>query len=183
MLRRSHFRTNRCDTVNQGFAGYRKIEDFGGVGRWRVVILPPRRDAGRPRPDRPQRDAALAAVKAWPGNAGAPPGRHDGQPLMAGCARRHRAIAGRDEETGFWVEQRNLLPPPRRGQHMAPAAPARCEDQATSKSDRHHRALSLVRTATFGYRHRGPGCHRHRSWLHERGDGCGFAPFAFRPPI
>src|SRR5258708_23927853 len=55
----------------------------------------------RRRPDHPQRDTVLAAVKAWPG------GGRDRRPggataiLDGVCARRHPARAGRDEETAL----------------------------------------------------------------------------------
>jgi hypothetical protein len=56
-----------------------------------------RRDRGSP--DHPKRDTVLAAVKAWPGGAGARRTVGATAILDGGCARRHWARAGRDEET------------------------------------------------------------------------------------
>jgi hypothetical protein len=50
-------------------------------------------------PDHPQRDAVLAAVKAWPVEGGACVTLAATAILDGVCARRHRAGAGRDEET------------------------------------------------------------------------------------
>ena len=60
-----------------------------------------------PSPDRGQRDAVLATVKAPPGNGRACGERVATVGLDGVCARRLGARAGRDGETGFQVEQRN----------------------------------------------------------------------------
>jgi hypothetical protein len=49
----------------------------------------------------------LAAVKAWPRNIRDCRTRLATASLDRGSTRGHRKIAGRDEETGFQVEQRN----------------------------------------------------------------------------
>lgn len=67
-------------------------------------------DSGLPsdrHPDRIERAGVLGAVKVWPGN-----GRAHGKVgrtanLDSSCARRLCNTAGRGEETGFQVEQRN----------------------------------------------------------------------------
>ncbi|WP_212481651.1 hypothetical protein, partial [Bradyrhizobium liaoningense] len=58
-------------------------------------------------PDRTHRAGVLEAVKVWPRKSEA--SRKVGPPanLDSPCARRPGAAAGRDEETGFQIEQRN----------------------------------------------------------------------------
>src|SRR5579883_353301 len=52
-------------------------------------------------PDLRKRDTVLAAVKAWPVEGGACGKRSATASLDCGCARRHWATAGRDEETAL----------------------------------------------------------------------------------
>jgi len=69
-----------------------------------------RRRARNPqRPDRPQCDAVLATVKAWPGDSRRSRRCTATASLDGGCARRPGNSTGRDEETGSQVEQRNWL--------------------------------------------------------------------------
>ena len=55
----------------------------------------------RRRPDRTQRDTVLAAVKAWPGERTVRGIGTATAILDGGCARRHSAREGRDEETAL----------------------------------------------------------------------------------
>src|SRR5580692_7999104 len=64
--------------------------------------LHPPRGGDRQRPDRPQRDAVLATVKAWPTDAEARRRPFAATASPDGvCARRHPKTAGRDEETAL----------------------------------------------------------------------------------
>jgi hypothetical protein len=56
------------------------------------------------RPDLTERAVVLEAVKVWPGKGEAVGATAN---LDSSCARRPGAAAGRDEETGFQIEQRN----------------------------------------------------------------------------
>src|ERR1022692_688018 len=58
-------------------------------------------------PDRSKRAIVLEAVKVWPGNGGACRKVGATANLDSSCARRRKQSAGRDEETGFQIEQRN----------------------------------------------------------------------------
>ena len=57
--------------------------------------------------DRTKRAVELGAVKVWSGKAGECREIEATANLDSSCARRLCAVAGRDEETGFHVEQRN----------------------------------------------------------------------------
>jgi hypothetical protein len=52
-------------------------------------------------PDQDQRDTVLATVKAWPGDDRVRGTCTATAILDGGCARRHSAMAGRDEETAL----------------------------------------------------------------------------------
>jgi hypothetical protein len=58
-------------------------------------------------PDRTKRAVVLEAVKVWPGKGGVCRKVVATANLDSSCARRLRNTAGRGEETGFQVEQRN----------------------------------------------------------------------------
>src|SRR5712672_775165 len=58
-------------------------------------------------PDRTKRAVVLETVKVWPGNGGACRKVGAAANLDSSCARRRQRTAGRDEETGFEIEQRN----------------------------------------------------------------------------
>jgi hypothetical protein len=58
-------------------------------------------------PDRIKRAVVLGAVKVWPGKDGACGKVGATANLDSSCARRPERSAGRDEETGFAIEQRN----------------------------------------------------------------------------
>ena len=58
-------------------------------------------------PDRTKRAVVLEAVKVWPGKLGACRKVGAAANLDSSCARRRQRTAGRDEETGFEIEQRN----------------------------------------------------------------------------
>jgi hypothetical protein len=58
-------------------------------------------------PDRTERAVVLEAVKVWPGQGEACRKVGATANLDSFCARRPDAAAGRDEETGFQIEQRN----------------------------------------------------------------------------
>jgi hypothetical protein len=58
-------------------------------------------------PDRTKRAVVLEAVKVWPGKLGACRKVGAAANLDGSCARRRQRTAGRDEETGFEIEQRN----------------------------------------------------------------------------
>src|SRR6267142_5662711 len=58
-------------------------------------------------PDRTKRAVVLEAVKVWPGKGGACHEVGATANLDSSCARRLCNTAGRGEETGFQVEQRN----------------------------------------------------------------------------
>jgi hypothetical protein len=58
-------------------------------------------------PDRTKRAVVLEAVKVWPGKLGACRKVDAAANLDSSCARRRQRTAGRDEETGFEIEQRN----------------------------------------------------------------------------
>ena len=59
------------------------------------------------RPDRIKRAVVLEAVKVWPGNGGACRKIRATANLDSFCARQRKRSAGRDEETGSQIEQRN----------------------------------------------------------------------------
>ena len=59
-------------------------------------------------PDRTERAIVLEAVKVWPGQGEACRKLGATANLDSSCARRPGAAAGRNEETGFQIEQRNL---------------------------------------------------------------------------
>ncbi len=63
--------------------------------------------AGDRHPDRTQRAVVLEAVKVWPGKLGACRKVGATANLDSFRARRRQRAAGRDEETGFEIEQRN----------------------------------------------------------------------------
>jgi hypothetical protein len=65
----------------------------------RNAALPRAATSNRRGPDPPQRDTVLAAVKAWPTEPGVCAFDGATASLDGGCARRHGATAGRDEET------------------------------------------------------------------------------------
>jgi hypothetical protein len=58
-------------------------------------------------PDCTKRAVVLEAVKMWPGNGGACRKVGATANLDSSCARRRQRTMGRDEETGFEIEQRN----------------------------------------------------------------------------
>jgi hypothetical protein len=58
-------------------------------------------------PDRTQRAVVLELSKVWPGKGGACSQSGVTANLDSSCARRPERTAGRDEETGFEIEQRN----------------------------------------------------------------------------
>src|ERR1700730_6474000 len=58
-------------------------------------------------PDRTKRAVVLEAVKVWPGKLGACRKLGAAAKLDSSCPRRRPPTAGRDEETGFEIEQRN----------------------------------------------------------------------------
>jgi hypothetical protein len=58
-------------------------------------------------PDRTKRAVVLEAVKVWPGKLGVCRKVGVTANLDSFCARRRQRTAGRDEETGFEIEQRN----------------------------------------------------------------------------
>ena len=58
-------------------------------------------------PDRTKRAVVLEAVKVWPGNGGACRKVGATANLDSFCARQRKRSAGRDEETGSQIEQRN----------------------------------------------------------------------------
>src|SRR5262249_11719226 len=68
-------------------------------------------------PDRTERAVVLEAVKVWPGKGEACRKVGATAHLDSSCARRPGAAAGRDEETGFQIEQRNGRKNMRRGSH------------------------------------------------------------------
>jgi len=82
----------------------------GPTGYKVAARLPRAPTASSPRtrhPDHNERAAVLGAVKAWPGNNRARGQRRATANLDSPCARRLSIPVGRDEETGFQVEQRN----------------------------------------------------------------------------
>jgi hypothetical protein len=58
-------------------------------------------------PDRIESAVVLEAVKVWPGKGGACCKVGATANLDSSCARRRERSAGRNEETGFQIEQRN----------------------------------------------------------------------------
>ena len=82
-----------------------------GPTEYKVVArLIPRPESGLPsdrHPDRAKRVIVLEAVKVWPGKLGACRNVGAAANLDSSCARRRQRTAGRDEETGFEIEQRN----------------------------------------------------------------------------
>src|SRR5262249_7037535 len=93
MLRRSHFRTNRCDTVNQGFAGYRKIEDFGGR---QGAHVPTARSVT---PCSPPSRRGLETPERRPGGTTA-------SPLRRGAGGGLPPTPGGAQKRGFWSDKR-----------------------------------------------------------------------------
>jgi hypothetical protein len=73
----------------------------------RLIRAPERGLPSDRHPDRIERAVVLRAVKVWPGKARAHGKVGATANLDRSCARRLCYIAGRDEETGFQVEQRN----------------------------------------------------------------------------
>jgi hypothetical protein len=72
--------------------------------------IDPRPESGLPsdrHPDRTKRAVVLEAVKVWPGKGGVCRKVGATANLDSSCARRLRNAAGRGEETGLQVEQRN----------------------------------------------------------------------------
>jgi hypothetical protein len=81
-----------------------------GPTEYKVVARLIARASGLPsdrHPDRTKRAVVLEAVKVWPGKLGAYRKVGATANLDSSCARRPGAAAGRDEETGFQIEQRN----------------------------------------------------------------------------
>src|SRR5215217_4412705 len=78
---------------------------------WTAVYRPlRRRRPGDRRPDPAQPGLVLAAVKAWPGRTGARRTRGATASLDRVSTPGQQQATGRDEETGFQVEQRNWTP-------------------------------------------------------------------------
>src|SRR5215208_4120673 len=78
---------------------------------WTAVYRPLRRlRPGDRRPDPAQPGLVLAAVKAWPGRTGARRTRGATASLDRVSTPGQQQATGRDEETGFQVEQRNWTP-------------------------------------------------------------------------
>jgi hypothetical protein len=73
----------------------------------RLIRAPARGLPSDRHPDRIERAAVLGAVKVWPGKHRARGKVGATANLDSSCARRLCNSAGRDEETGFQVEQRN----------------------------------------------------------------------------
>ena len=73
----------------------------------RLIRAPERGLPSDRHPDRIERAAVLGAVKVWPGNSRARGKVGATANLDSSCARRLFNTTGRDEETGFQVEQRN----------------------------------------------------------------------------
>jgi hypothetical protein len=72
--------------------------------------IDPRPESGLPsdrHPDRTKRAVVLEAVKVWPGKGGVRCKVGATANLDSSCARRLCNTAGRGEETGFQIEQRN----------------------------------------------------------------------------
>src|ERR1700692_3096647 len=86
-----------------------------GSGPWTHRIqgcgaIDPRPKAGSPLiviPTEPSGAIVLETVKVWPGKGGACRKVGTTANLDSSCARRRQRTAGRDEETGFEIEQRN----------------------------------------------------------------------------
>ena len=77
---------------------------------YKVVVRLIAPESGLPsdrHPDRTKRAVVLEAVKVWPGKGSACCEVGATANLDSSCARRLAAVAGRDEETGFQIEQRN----------------------------------------------------------------------------
>jgi hypothetical protein len=86
------------------------VRVLGPTGYKVVARLIPRPKAGSPsdrHPDRTKRAVVLEAVKVWPGKLGVCRKVGAAANLDRSCARRPQRTAGRDEETGFEIEQRN----------------------------------------------------------------------------
>ena len=73
----------------------------------RLIRAPERGLPSDRHPDPTERAAVLGAVKVWPGKRRARGKVSATANLDSSCARRLCNTAGRDEETGFQVEQRN----------------------------------------------------------------------------
>jgi len=73
----------------------------------RLIRAPDKRAPLDRHPDRSKRAVVLEAVKVWPGKLGACREVGATANLDSFCARRRPRTAGRDEETGFEIEQRN----------------------------------------------------------------------------
>ena len=81
-----------------------------GPTEYKVVARLTAPESGLPsdrHPDRTKRAVVLGAVKVWPGKLGACRKVGAAANLDGFCARRRQRTAGRDEETGFEIEQRN----------------------------------------------------------------------------
>jgi hypothetical protein len=80
-----------------------------GPTEYKVVarLIRARKRAPDRHPDRTQRAVVLGAVKVWPAKLGACRKVGTTANLDGSCARRRQRAAGRDEETGFEIEQRN----------------------------------------------------------------------------
>jgi hypothetical protein len=86
------------------------VRVLGPTGYKVVARLMRARKAGSPsdrHPDRTKRVVVLEAVKVWPGKLGACRKVGATANLDSSCARRRQRTAGRDEETGFEIEERN----------------------------------------------------------------------------
>ena len=85
-----------------------RVLDPPDTRSWRDLIRA--QESGLPsdrHPDRTKRAVVLEAVKVWPGKLGACRKLGAAANLDSSCARRRQRTAGRDEETGFEIEQRN----------------------------------------------------------------------------
>ena len=81
-----------------------------GPTEYKVVARLIRAESGLPsdrHPDRTKRAVVLEAVKVWPGKLGACRKVGATANLDSFCARQRKRSAGRDEETGSQIEQRN----------------------------------------------------------------------------
>ena len=104
--------------------------------------IDPRPESGLPsnrHPDRIECAVVLRAVKVWPGKGGACGKVGATANLDSSCARRLCNIAGRGEETGFQIEQRN------RSRKIAALKPLDKKDpiQGCSLAEARSRAMRL----------------------------------------
>ena len=81
--------------------------DLPNTRLWRDDPRPAGKLPSDRRPDRIKQAVVLEAVKVWPGKATACRKVGATANLDSSCARRLCDTAGRGEETGFQVEQRN----------------------------------------------------------------------------